>query len=369
MQNICKRDLTDVLSHLPEVLPYNPTVDKESKSAELFLCVLGFEPRSLVLPELLGRAGFKAHRAVYLQYATNKNDNEINLPLLEEHLTAISLSVSSLREESTDFDREFRELITNLSCDRNVARARVTFDISGAANRLILKSLIPLLESDIDLTVIYSEASTYHPTEDEYEVSLEQWKSDETLGLERGVSRVLFSSDHPGNHLDPLPDCIIIFPTFKAERSWAAINKVDPSLITAPREKVIWLVGEPHHQGDRWRKQAMISINRITPQMKQCDVSTFDYKEVIQKLETIYEGIWECCNVSLLPLGSKLQAVGTSIFCYMHPDIRLVYAVPKEYNALQYSDGCKATWKIDFGSTTELRKVLDSVGELFIRKT
>ena len=34
----------------------------------------------------------------------------------------------------------------------------------------------------------------------------------------------------------------------------------------------------------------------------------------------------------------------------------------------QYSEGCKAIWYIDFGSLTDLRNLLDMVGELQVGK-
>jgi hypothetical protein len=50
----------------------------------------------------------------------------------------------------------------------------------------------------------------------------------------------------------------------------------------------------------------------------------------------------------------------------MRQDISIVFAMPREYNALQYSEGCKGLWKIEFGELVDIRKVLDSVGQLEI---
>ena len=66
------------------------------------------------------------------------------------------------------------------------------------------------------------------------------------------------------------------------------------------------------------------------------------------------------------PLGSKMQALGTALFCYMHPEVRLVFALPKEYNAADYSTGCKDFWQVDFGPFDKLRANLDKVGMLRI---
>ena len=39
-------------------------------------------------------------------------------------------------------------------------------------------------------------------------------------------------------------------------------------------------------------------------------------------------------------------------------------ASPKEYNAAQYSEGCKDVWRIDFGPVGQLHTLLDTVGQL-----
>ena len=36
----------------------------------------------------------------------------------------------------------------------------------------------------------------------------------------------------------------------------------------------------------------------------------------------------------------------------------------EEYNAALYSEGCRETWKIEFGSLSDLRSLLMSVGKL-----
>lgn len=188
----------------------------------------------------------------------------------------------------------------------------------------------------------------------------------DNLGLERGVGNLETSIDYPGYHLDQLPDCLVLFPSFNGDRSKAVLSAVDPSLLTSPGKKVYWLLGLPHLEKDRWRISAMEMINEIPKGSLQIEVSTFDYKESIRVLESIYAEVGERYNLTLSPLGSKLQSLGTALFCYLHPEVRVLLATPREYNATRYSDGCKAIWKIDFGITTELLDVLNKVGKIRI---
>jgi hypothetical protein len=80
----------------------------------------------------------------------------------------------------------------------------------------------------------------------------------------------------------------------------------------------------------------------------------------------IYAERCETFNMTVSPLGSKLQALGTSLFCYMHPDVRVMTAIPKIYNAALYSEGCAAIWHLDFGETSSVREQLESVGTIAV---
>jgi len=262
-----------------------------------------------------------------------------------------------------DFTTQLRGQIEQVTAQVDAPPPRVTFDITAAANRLVMKAMNVLLHSDIRLRIVYSEAAVYRPTEQEYTKHGDLWGG---TGLELGVGDVVISPDHPGAHLDPLPDLVVLFPTFKPDRSRAAIDKIDPSLVTNPGDKVIWLLGVPRLEADQWRTEAMEKINEITGGAKKYLVSTFDYRETLKRLESVYRQHSYSHNLSISPIGSKMQALGTSLFHYLQPETRILFAIPKQYNAADYSTGCKATWQIDFGAVAELRSCLDRVGTLTI---
>ena len=206
----------------------------------------------------------------------------------------------------------------------------------------------------------------YHPTKDEYARDAARWSRDEGFGIEHGVSEVGASPEYPGRHLDPLPNTIMVFPSFKPDRARAAINLVDPALLTRPRSAVKWLLGVPHLSADSWRLDAMRSINEIAPDTPQFEVSTFDYKECLAVLEQVYLACQDSNNISLAPFGSKMQALAGCLFCHLHPDVRVIFAAPKSYDASQYSKGAKAAWVIDFGRVGTLMNSLLRVGQLVI---
>jgi hypothetical protein len=244
----------------------------------------------------------------------------------------------------------------------------ILVDISVMANRLVMKVMKALLEQNRRIILLYSEAATYHPTEEEYRSSPDQWSSDSSLGLERGVSNVAVSEDYPGYHLDQLPDCILIFPSFKRERGLAVIGRVDPALTvgSGDSDKVVWFLGVPHRDENHWRLAAMREINGVQSEALQYEVDTFDYREALRKLEHVYlERVGEY-RFSLAPMGSKMQAIGAGLFAYLHRDVAVVFATPLEYNGAQYSEGCLDRWMVDFGNISRIRNRLDSVGMLTV---
>jgi hypothetical protein len=225
------------------------------------------------------------------------------------------------------------------------------------------------LEFNIQLRIVYSEANVYHPTKAEYDADPIKWTSDDEMGLARGVSTVIRSPDHPGSRRDVLPEAVIVFPTFKPKRIRAILTDIDPSLLMRPENRVVWLIGSPHlKEVDGWRADAQMDINEISSTAPFYRVCTFDYKKTLEIMERVYQPFDCKYLVNIAPLGSKMQSLSIAFFWYIRPEISIYFASPREYNATQYSEGCKAIWRIEFGPLDNVRKLLDSVGELRVVK-
>lgn len=357
--------LSDIMGDLPDVQQFSaPSLSR--RQDDLLLCALGFEPRCLSIPLALRDAGYQTRSAVYLQYATNHEENDVNRPELVAALERVAASVSTAEVDTPDFGSRLRSLV-KAACSTTSDAPRVTFDVSVAANRVIIACMKVLMEFDILLNIVYAEALTYHPTYAEYAGPSEDSQTAWASGLEEGVSDVQVSREFPGLHLDPQPDALLLFPNFKPERSLAVISYIDPALVGDTGEKVIWLLGRPHLDENLWRMEALRRYNDISPNVPQYEVSTFDYRDTLKTLERIYAEKSTSYKLTLSPLGSKMQAVGVSLFCWMHPDVRVIVTVPRKYNAQRYSSGCRATWGMYFKSTALVRRLLEKVGTLYIK--
>ena len=368
MARVRRIELSSIVDRLPEIQPFNPRAGSTYGPDDLFLCALGFEPRCLSLPKLLAENGYHSKNVVVFEYDTNVVENEVNRQELMKHLSVISDNVRSLSLSDAEYPNELRGILASIHDETPGRDPRITFDLSVAANRMVVTTMAVLCDVESYLNVLYSEAAIYHPTKAEYEADPSAWKNELLLGLERGVGDVRPSREFPGQPFDQLPDAVILFPTFKAERSRAVISFVDPSLDVTQGDEIVWLIGTPPLPENHWRIEVLKEINGLTDTDVQYQISTLDYKDTLKSLEPIHDRLSNEYKLTLSPIGSKMQALGSSLFCYIHPDTRIVFAIPEEYNAAQYSEGCRETWKIEFGHLSQLRELLRSVGRLVVEE-
>lgn len=368
MARIHRSDLADVLPLLPEISPYKPEDDAERQD-DLYLCALGFEgDRLLEIPQRLASVKYKAYRSIYFLYKTNLDDNAARLPDLMKHLVEISGSdIVPIDVPGKDFVKRLVAQLKNLE-ERHDRKLRVTLDLSTAANRLVVKVVKVLVEYGVELRVVYTEAEVYRPLKEEYEKNKESWKDEEHLGIEQGVLDEEISSETQGVHTGNLPQALILYSSFNPARSRAVINKVDPSLIMTPSDRVWWIVGVPHDDENRWRSEAVRYINQIDNTHNSIQASTFDYKNSMRSLHQIVQRIWKTYHIFISPLGSKMQSLGVALYCLTRNDIGLLLVRPKEYKALGYSTGCRDTWQIEFGDTSAILSNLRRVGKIEVKQ-
>lgn len=371
MKDIKKRikeiEILDILNKLPEIIPLNSEKEFIGETYDVFFCALGFEERCLTIPEQLTKVkDFKCDQAIYFEYSINVEDNSVNRPRLIEAFKKFADSWDSLQCDTEEFTKNLRELLNRIIASKQKS-PKVMFYVSSCSSKLLISVMKVLLEFNIYLRIVYSEALVYHPTSEEYDKEPEKWKTEEAFGIARGVGRVIPNPEYSGARREN-PDLIVAFPTLKPERTEAIITYIDEALALRPQKRIIWMIGDPHRdkQAKRKRKNIIREINKITKEDVSHEICTLDYQKTLEKLDQIYKSKNLNFHINISALGSKMQSLGISLFCYMRPDVSVYHAIPKEFNPKQYSKGCKATWQIIFGDLTELRNILDKVGQLEI---
>jgi len=363
MARIKEIEFVDILNELPDIIPLSSGKEFVQQEYDIFFCALGFEDRCLTIPEQLAKTkDFRCKQAIYFEYSTNVEDNGVNKTRLIHSFQQFVGSYNSFQCDEDNFTKNLREYISEFI--KSAEKAKIIFDNSVCSSKLLLSVMKILLEFDIHLLLVYSEAGTYHPTPEEFEKEPEKWTTEEDFGIAHGVGKVIPSPEHPGACKEN-PNLIVAFLTFKPERTRSIITDIDETLLIRPDKRIIWIIGDPHMDEDTKskRKEIMREINKIPEECPTYEVCTFDYKETIKKLDKIYNDNNLDVHINISALGSKMQTLGIALFCYVRPDVSVYLAIPKEYNSKQYSEGCNATWQIDFGGLSEIRKILDKVDQ------
>jgi len=357
-QRLIVRELSDAIAALPELALLDP---QHLDDADILICVLGFEDRCLAVPQALVGAGVRARSVVVCRYLTNRSENAINDPDLAKCLGKIMPGTPhQLDADSGDFGSQLRNLVARYASDKEATR--VYLDASVASNALIIRALAALLDLDIDLHVLYAEAENYRPTQDEYETSRADPEMAERGQLAHGVLDVTVASEFPGRHAVALPHRIIIFPGFDRDRVRAAISQVDNDFIMEPfQAPLVWMIGRPLHDADAWRQAALINLHGVPPHHERHTVSTFDYRETMYALEDVHQCFGLQSNLSVVPLGSKMQAVAVALFCLARKEVAVVVSQPREYHAVAYSAGARALWHLPLGRTADISRSLQMV--------
>lgn len=364
MARIREIEFVDILHELPDIIPLNCGKELLKQEYNVFICALGFEERCLTIPEKLAETeGFKCKEALYFEYSTNIEDNEANKPRLLRAFLQFTDSQKPFQCDEDNFTNNLREYLGQII--RSEKKPKILFDISVCSSKLLISVIKVLLEFNIYLRIVYSEAAVYHPTPEEFEKEHNKWTTEEEFGIARGVGKRIPIPEYPGFSKEN-PNLIVAFLTFKPERTKAIIADIDEALLIRIDKRIKWIVGEPHmdDENKRKRKEIMKEINKIPAGCPAYEVCTFNYKETLKTLDKIYNANNLDFHINISALGSKMQTLGIAIFCYANPDVSVYVAMPKEYDSKRYSEGTKATWQIDFGDLRNIRDILDRVGRL-----
>jgi hypothetical protein len=91
--------------------------------------------------------------------------------------------------------------------------------------------------------------------------------------------------------------------------------------------------------------------------------STRDYRDVLHVLLDQIDAR-SGANLSLVHMGSKLQAIGVALALFARTEVTLLHARPKQFNAAKYSKGVATLWRLDLSNLSEVLDDLQRVGQL-----
>ena len=110
-----------------------------------------------------------------------------------------------------------------------------------------------------------------------------------------------------------------------------------------------WIIGIPRDTARHaWRHDAQWEM--FGRPVHSHSVSTFDYRQALTTLHTLWESIHDSEFIVVASVGSKAQHLGTFMFLVMHPEIGLVVSEPKQFTASRYSEGTGDKWWLSLGT-------------------
>ena len=150
--------------------------------------------------------------------------------------------------------------------------------------------------------------------------------------LSRGVTTVRTIVGYPGAFHGEMPTHLIVLAGHEFERLFAIAEYVEPSRLTigAEQEGSSTVSGA----GVLSQKVAQKLKDRIqVPDIGDISFSASSIKDVVASLGRLNFNVSEE-NVALVAMNTKLAFVGAALFSLANRGVRMVYAVPREYNPL-----------------------------------
>lgn len=378
----------DIAQCLTEVQPFDLT----ETPIDVFICALGFEDRALAIATRLAQSDwYKTNpvgKAIICSYTTNTLENESKREALQSAISHFCPSVIQLPSDlPSDLAQGLRSEL--ISAKKSNDGIRVMLDISAASGNLILSVMHVLAEISVHcpiaLYIAYSEPAEYFPSEENYQEQGEALvlraccKGDSNSPHEHGVSEVEINELYPGTSQENRPEYIIAIPSYRTERLAHCLQRLTDEPLSNPDQFIHWILGVPPSNERLWRLEWQQRVIRrllsdlaggneescgraLTSENHSC-ASTLDYRQITKILiERIDGNLGK--NISLIHMGSKLQAIGASLALAARSEITVCYAKPARYNTNQYSGGIGPAWQILFSNFAEVVSSMRQIGTL-----
>lgn len=336
---------------LPQLQPVSKLIKTDSHY-DLFVGAMGYEERTTNAAEALLNMGVHIDRIVLLEFDRYYDATEKRRSTYEDIISKLTSGKTyrpmnaPISAQDPDFAERMKGLLSTLT--RSVI-PRIIFDCTSCPSVILAQTIKVLLDYKCDLTILYSEAVEYFPTRSEWESGkVKSHSAGRVQGPFAGVRFVakppILQSDDNGE----FTVLLVLFPTFNTERTDGILAEVDPA-------SRIWFFGEPHDLKNNLYRIDMAK-EFASPIMYDGDpwslLTTFDYRQTIRVLGGIYTKYRLKNRIVIMPHGSKMQTLGTSLFATVH-QVSMVFAMPKNYDPIRYSKGCTGVLGLSLGKTDD----------------
>jgi len=351
--------INEIIKSLPVIHPFNM---ERLKSKKIYVGVAGFEDRAFGVFNYAVKKRIRFDKVIaieYLPYDSRNRKSEF-----EKNIKRMSIAEKNVRWltynriEPESFSVALNKYVKSLK-----SNFTIVIDISAMSKFLIAVLLQELRGLSNTVEIVYSEAKIYHPIEDFFEKEKARAVREVPIFLTKDIYKIVTTYSLSSISMQGYPIILIAFLTFNYRELGAIINEITP-------EFLILIEGRPHKKKNEWRASAVRWINhKVTDYInsEQKTVSTFDYKELLTYLETIYKKYGDTHKLVIAPTGSKLQTFAIYLFKQLHPDIQLIYPVTKEFSS-DYTEKVERLWSISIPEFSKFIAQLDMYRKASLKK-
>ncbi len=253
---------------------------------------------------------------------------------------------SNLRVKEFTYDRQNPANMGNVIKDFAHDFDHIFIDISGMSRLLIVQTLVALLlASNRPITVIYSEAEDYPPSEDEFERDRTNSTKSSPSYLSSGIFEIATTPELSSISMLGENIRLVTFPSFDPAHLGNLLQELQPTYTDL-------IYGVSPVSKNVWRTQAIRELNRPTLSSlqgsKDYEACTLDYKETLHALLRIYRDRSMFDRIVVSPTGSKMQAVAVALFRAVLYDVQIVYPTPQTFTEPdRYTLGVHQLYSID----------------------
>ena len=348
--------MTSQLDGAYTLLPLlTPAGEVPLESNDVLIHAPGFEDRTLAICDVLkpvqGSAvillDYKPFNSNNRMQAVRRGLSDIGLPAKNQNLLTYN------RFDPRDFEARLEVKLRAL-CPR-----KVILDISTMSKLAIMLTLWVIKKMGITVSVLYTEAKLYGPSEAEFSAAKERNDVHQpSLQIFSGIHGVVRVDSLASVAMQGQPTAALVFMSFNDALTQSLLNTVYPT-------RLFLINGKPPVHS--WRENAMAWIhdhvrrewrddNSLDPSgsgLPARSVSTLDYRDTVVLLMKLYWELSANYRILLAPAGSKLQAVGCCIMKALHPDVHIEYPSPQGFLKV-YSEGIGKMWYLDIGKVDHL---------------
>lgn len=158
--------------------------------------------------------------------------------------------------------------------------------------------------------------------------------------LSYGLIDIVSVPSYGGHFAVEKESLLILMLGYEGDRAYGIWERFTP-------HKTIVAVGRPSFR-DYWEGRVEEFNRKLISKLPRdavCYFHTLDPFEVSRNLDNLIELYSDRFNISVSPLGPKPQVVGCYLSVRRHPDVQIVYAIPKFHEEEYFSKRIGRTWE------------------------